>query len=63
MISHENALKSAKQEIERMISKYNKTDLKFTREELDEMTVLSWFRFTIKIQLQVYYIIKQQSCN
>ena len=41
MISHENALKSAKQEIERMMTKYNKTDLKFTREDLDEMTVLS----------------------
>ena len=45
MISHENALESAKQEIEKMITKYNKYNLDFTREELDEMTVLSKFSF------------------
>ena len=63
MISHENALKSAKQEIKKMISKYNKTDLDFTREQLDEMTFLSQLRFKIKVLLKVYYIIKQQNCN
>ena len=53
MISHENALKSAKQEIERIISKYNKTDLKFSRKEFDEMTVLSWLYFCFELNVNV----------
>ena len=40
-ITHDNALKSAKQEIENMVTKYKKNDLNFTKEELKEMTVLS----------------------
>ena len=40
-ITHDSALKSAKQEIENMVTKYKKIDLNFTKEELKEMTVLS----------------------